>query len=46
MGGTTIRMLIAIGLALITAGLIWGGGQVLGAGRDVLVAERRFPVEY
>lgn len=46
MGPTTIRMLIAIGLALTAAALIWGGGQVLEAGRDVMVSERRFPVEY
>jgi hypothetical protein len=46
MARTTTRIFIAIGLALITAGLIWGGSQVLGAGRDAMVAERRFPVEY
>ena len=31
---------------MISAVLIWGGAQVLEAGRDILVAERRFPVEY
>lgn len=46
MGRTTIRMLMAIGLALTASALIWGGGQVLAVGREVMASEARFPVEY
>ncbi len=41
-----MRALMAIGLAVIAATLIWAGYWVLQAGRDVMAQEARFTVEY
>jgi hypothetical protein len=38
--------LMGVGLGLISGVLIWGGHQVLEAGRVVMAEDRRFPIEY
>jgi hypothetical protein len=45
-GATLMATLMGVGLGLISGVLIWGGHQLLEVGRDVMVEERRFSVEY